>query len=1201
MKFAAIQSFAISAGLLLGASLCDASVLTVGPTGQYATPCPAIKAAAPGDTIQVDANNGVPYFEPADATTRNRSDCVFFTNNLTIVGVNGRPVLDAAGLIIEKSIFDVYGHDIVIDNFEMRNAATVPGTGDNGAGVRIESGNATTPGGGNVTIRHSYIHDNQDGVLTANVGPGTGGGGPDGQYFSANPFITLEYDEFARNGVGGDGHTHNMYIGFGGNLNFTLQYSWSHDSYLGHTVKSRAPINNILYNLITDQLGATSYMLDFPLGGSTYVVGNSIYKTAVTNSGANKSWMMWRDVGDTGTSDPDYNTPNEDLHFTNNTVVLDSSSNSPAFVIVSCSNADANTCAAPPSPGLVLSVNAVVQNNIFVGPPTLTSNQATAVASNNLVVANTPANLAALFVDWAHFNFHLVSGAAAIGTGLYPPTDNTGAADPKALAVYEYIQPISRVARPTPTGTHMDEGAYSYPRADTPPSPSLSYTTSVTTPGTGTITLTGLPTPSAGQYNNAAFTSGNPALISAIAPVSSSTSTITATFRACCAASTTVVPIDIYVDGAHLVANVSVVPGPVALQSITLDTASYPKTTVHLTNASTSPVVVNLSTTDSSILYVPASITIPAGQLSAETGSETGSLWGQTPASKAATITATYAGANVSLPVTVYAPYVNHFYCNVYPCNIIGGQAIHDFQVAIAGDYPTAGGPITFTSNTPSVIPNQTFQAPGGNFYSGFVLTTNNVSNNTTVTLSISVNGSTKLPNQSVLITPASGTNVAASSGAGQAAAVGSNFSNPIVALVQNGSTPVSGATVTFGGTGVSFPNGATAVTNSSGLAAVTARATTTGALMVTASTAGASTPASFPETGTAAGTGGTTILAINSGGPVVGSYVADEFFTGGTAANTTNAINTSLVSNPAPQAVYQTWRYGTFSYAIPGLTAGGNYTVRLHFAEALKTAAGQRVFNVAINNSTVLSNFDIFATAGGANTAITESFAATADASGQISIQASVGTAGNPEIGAIEIQSSATAPTVTSITRDGVYSAGTTVNISAAATSPVVVNLSSSDATVLYVPATVTIPTGQSSAETGSMIGSLWGQSPSSKTATITATYGGTSKTYSDSWHTPGIHGSYCNASPCTVKGGNSTTITFQPNFGGSPYGGSTVQITSDNSAIIPNQTYSMAAGVGYVGDLPVTTKTAATTTTINVTFTFNGDTTVVPIQVTP
>ena len=84
---------------------------------------------------------------------------------------------------------------------------------------------------------------------------------------------------------------------------------------------------------------------------------------------------------------------------------------------------------------------------------------------------------------------------------------------------------------------------------------------------------------------------------------------------------------------------------------------------------------------------------------------------------------------------------------------------------------------------------------------------------------------------------------------------------------------------------------------------------------------------------------------------------------------------------------VYQTARQGTFTYTLPGLTAGNSYTLRLHFAELSATAAGQRKFNVSVNGAAVLTNFDIFATAGGEEQGGGPDLYATADANGQITV----------------------------------------------------------------------------------------------------------------------------------------------------------------------------------------------------------------------
>jgi beta-glucanase (GH16 family) len=124
--------------------------------------------------------------------------------------------------------------------------------------------------------------------------------------------------------------------------------------------------------------------------------------------------------------------------------------------------------------------------------------------------------------------------------------------------------------------------------------------------------------------------------------------------------------------------------------------------------------------------------------------------------------------------------------------------------------------------------------------------------------------------------------------------------------------------------------------------------------------------------------------IQINAGGPAVSAFIADTDFSGGHTINHANTIDLSGVTNPAPMAVYQTARVGTFTYTIPGFAAASSHTVRLHFAETYWSTAGSRIFNVSINGTQVLSNFDIFATAGAKNKAVIEQFTANANSSGQ-------------------------------------------------------------------------------------------------------------------------------------------------------------------------------------------------------------------------
>ncbi|HEX2656969.1 MAG TPA: malectin domain-containing carbohydrate-binding protein, partial [Polyangia bacterium] len=131
--------------------------------------------------------------------------------------------------------------------------------------------------------------------------------------------------------------------------------------------------------------------------------------------------------------------------------------------------------------------------------------------------------------------------------------------------------------------------------------------------------------------------------------------------------------------------------------------------------------------------------------------------------------------------------------------------------------------------------------------------------------------------------------------------------------------------------------------------------------------------------------------------------FGADRFSSGGTTRTVTNTITTTGVTNAAPAGVYQSERYGASTYTITSLTPSAAYTVRLHFAELFQTASGKRVFNVQINGTTVLSNFDIFAATGAAYKATNRQFTATANASGQIVIK-TVTVTDNATIEGIEI-----------------------------------------------------------------------------------------------------------------------------------------------------------------------------------------------------
>lgn len=216
--------------------------LLVGPGRQYTKPCAAIAAASSGDTIEIDAaGNG----------TYDGDVCVFAKAGITIRGINGMARINAAGKDAGgKAIWVVAGADNLIENIELSGCKVADG---NGAGIRVE--------GSGLFLRRMYFHHNENGILAKADLKGT---------------LTVEYSEFAYNGT--DGYTHNMYIS--GADTFILRYSYSHHCRSGHLVKTRARVNHILYNRLTDEDGTASYELQIANGGTAYVIGNDIQQSA---------------------------------------------------------------------------------------------------------------------------------------------------------------------------------------------------------------------------------------------------------------------------------------------------------------------------------------------------------------------------------------------------------------------------------------------------------------------------------------------------------------------------------------------------------------------------------------------------------------------------------------------------------------------------------------------------------------------------------------------------------------------------------------------------------------------------------------------------------------------------------------------------------------------------------------------------------
>lgn len=153
--------------------------------------------------------------------------------------------------------------------------------------------------------------------------------------------------------------------------------------------------------------------------------------------------------------------------------------------------------------------------------------------------------------------------------------------------------------------------------------------------------------------------------------------------------------------------------------------------------------------------------------------------------------------------------------------------------------------------------------------------------------------------------------------------------------------------------------------------------------------------------------------MLINSGGQQVatgnGTFVADVFSSGG--AVFTNSIP---IAGTSDDELYQTERYGSFSYAIP-VPSNGPYDIRLHFAELFfglpgggsSGGVGSRVFDVTIEGNPVLTNFDILSEVDPA-TALQKELDDIEITDGVVNIQFT-SVVQSPKISAIEILSSDT------------------------------------------------------------------------------------------------------------------------------------------------------------------------------------------------
>lgn len=226
----------------------------------YATLSAAISGSVANDVLLVPAGSYVENFP--DITHNLTIDAVGGLASLTnpqSEPVNGRAILNVPGNS---------GVSLSISGLEI-SGATRPEPYPNGAGILFESGNGT------LTVTNSYIHNNEDGILT---------GAPDAASPGGVMSVVISHSQISDNGAppgssyAASGSDHNIYAGALTSFTLTDSYVTDEQGY-GHEVKSRALSNIITGNRIQDGPSAlVSYDIDLPDGGNSIISGNVIEK-----------------------------------------------------------------------------------------------------------------------------------------------------------------------------------------------------------------------------------------------------------------------------------------------------------------------------------------------------------------------------------------------------------------------------------------------------------------------------------------------------------------------------------------------------------------------------------------------------------------------------------------------------------------------------------------------------------------------------------------------------------------------------------------------------------------------------------------------------------------------------------------------------------------------------------------------------------
>lgn len=377
-----VAALVASLVLPLAGPIAWSATLPVGATRALTTPSAAAAVAADGDELVIDPGT--------------YDDIAVFTQARLVIRAADpaqRPrVTRTATLADGGALWILRGATIRVESIELFGARSTAG---NGAALRLE--------GDSPTLLALDIHDNEAGIVGVE---------------RPQSDVTLERSTIRKNG-NGTGFTHNVSIPRVRAL--TARFNAILDARGGHDLRSRAGTSVVAYNFIGAREGeAVSYEVEFPLGGSVFLVGNVIQQAA---NGANGTIVSMATDGPTN--------PTQALYLVNNTLVNERGRGT--FVVNRSG------------------VTADMTNNLFVGGGVVSDVMANQYAS---IETNDPG-----FVDRAGFDYHLTARSSAVDRGTAP-----GMVGGRSLAPrFHFVEPAD--FEPRPTVGAIDVGAFELPDA----------------------------------------------------------------------------------------------------------------------------------------------------------------------------------------------------------------------------------------------------------------------------------------------------------------------------------------------------------------------------------------------------------------------------------------------------------------------------------------------------------------------------------------------------------------------------------------------------------------------------------------------------------------------------------------------------------------------------------------------------------------